>query len=53
LSIIAGEFPSGVVDGAAQLHLHGKSTADPKAKYIDVGNPIGLYNLSMGDGTKT
>jgi hypothetical protein len=47
---LAGEYPNGLVEAAPQLHIHGKSSADSKAKYVEIGDPIGLYRLSLGDG---
>lgn len=44
---LAGEYPNGVVEAAPQLYIHG---AGPKEKYVEIGDPRGLYRLSLGDG---
>ena len=44
---LAGEYPNGVVEAAPQLYIHG---AGPKDKYVEIGDPRGLYRLSLGDG---
>jgi choline dehydrogenase-like flavoprotein len=46
-----GEFPSGLKDALKELHVSGEfSPDDKKGKFVEGGDPTGLYHLVLGEG---
>jgi hypothetical protein len=50
-SLLAGEYPSTLAEAVPNLHVQGQFTpGGAKGPYVEIGNPLGLYRLVLGDG---
>ncbi|KAL6302977.1 hypothetical protein BKA93DRAFT_827054 [Sparassis latifolia] len=45
----AGEYPSTLAEAAPNVRVQGRS-ASTKGAYVEVGDPMGLYHLTIGEG---
>jgi choline dehydrogenase-like flavoprotein len=46
----AGEYPRTLREVSSNLHVQGKfTTGNMKGKYVETGDPLGLFRLHLGD----
>lgn len=51
ISLSAGEYPSTLPEVLPNLHVQGKlAMGNVKGKYVETGDPLGLFRLLLGDG---
>ena len=51
ISLSAGEYPSTLAEVLPNLHVQGMlATGNVKGKYVETGDPLGLFRLLLGDG---
>jgi hypothetical protein len=51
MSLPAGEYPSTLPEVFPNLHVQGKlTTGNTKGKYVETGDPLGLFRFLVGDG---
>ena len=52
--LLAGEYPESIVEASPQLHVQGQFTpGETRGKYIELGDPMGLFRLTLGEGNVT
>jgi hypothetical protein len=50
MSLSAGEYPRTLPEVFPNVHIQGKlTTGNMKGKYVETGDPLGLFRLHLGD----